>query len=144
MPYDDRLNTDVLLKAFSGLAAAGREFVSTPQLVDATGSSSPAVKRMLSRLVAEGKIEVTGKARATRYRLLTTDAPDAARNAATPLPATVTSAMVGPSWRAESLKLRQQLTLPLAARAPVTYRREFVDDYKPNETFLLPPNSPRN
>lgn len=139
MPYDDRLTTDVLLKAFSDLATAGCEFVSSPQLVDATGSSLPAVKRMLSRLVAEGQIEVTGKARATRYRLLTTDAPDAARNAATPLPATVTPARVGPGWRAESLKLRQQLTLPLAARAPVTYRREFVDDYKPNETFLLPP-----
>ncbi|NHZ79009.1 Fic family protein [Massilia sp. CCM 8695] len=29
--------------------------------------------------------------------------------------------------------------MPLAARTPVTYRREFVDDYKPNSTFLLPP-----
>jgi len=26
----------------------------------------------------------------------------------------------------------------LGARAPVGYRREFVDDYRPNETFLLP------
>ncbi|ATQ78670.1 cell filamentation protein Fic [Massilia violaceinigra] len=46
---------------------------------------------------------------------------------------------MGPRWRAESLQLRQQLTRPLAARTPVTYRRQFVDDYKPNETFLLPP-----
>jgi fido (protein-threonine AMPylation protein) len=36
------------------------------------------------------------------------------------------------------LELRQRLALPLAARSPVTYRREFVGDYKPNETFLLP------
>ncbi len=27
----------------------------------------------------------------------------------------------------------------MGARTPVTYRREFVDHYKPNETFLLPP-----
>jgi fido (protein-threonine AMPylation protein) len=139
MPYSERLDTNVLLKAFTDLATAGREFVSSPQLVDATSSSLPAVKRMLSRLVAEGKIEVTGKARATRYRLLTRHAPGAAGNAETQLPSTVTPARVGPVWRAESLKLRQQLTLPLAARAPVTYRREFVEDYKPNETFLLPP-----
>lgn len=139
MPYHDRLTTDVLLKAFTDLATAGGAFVSSPQLVAATGSSLPAVKRVLSRLVATGQIEVTGKARATRYRLLTTDAPSPARNAATQLPATVTLAPVGPDWRPESLKLRQQLMLPLAARAPVTYRREFVDDYKPNETFLLPP-----
>ncbi|WP_304795186.1 Fic family protein [Lacisediminimonas sp.] len=38
-----------------------------------------------------------------------------------------------------SLELRQRLALPLAARLPVTYRREFVDEYKPNQTFLLPP-----
>lgn len=36
------------------------------------------------------------------------------------------------------MELRRQLALPLAARLPVTYRREFVDEYKPNETFLLP------
>ena len=34
--------------------------------------------------------------------------------------------------------LGQRLALPLAARLPVTYRRGFVDEYKPNETFLLP------
>ena len=116
MPYNDRLNTDVLLNAFSDLATAGCEFVSSPQLVDVTGSSLPAVKRMLSRLVAEGKIKVTGKARATRYRLPTTDAPDAARSTATQLLTSVTPASVGPAWRAESLKLQQQLTLPLTAR----------------------------
>lgn len=138
MPYDNRLNIDVLLEAFTDLATAGSEFVSSSQLVDATGSSLPAVKRMLSRLVAEGKIVVTGRARATRYRLPTTDVPVVAVQVATKLPSTVTPARGGPRWRAESLKLQEQLTLPLAARAPVTYRREFVDDYKPNETFLLP------
>lgn len=139
MPYNNRLNIDVLLKAFTGLATDGCVLVSSSQLVDATGSSLPAVKRMLSRLVGEGKIEVTGKARATRYRLLTTDDPDASSIATTQLPVKVKPAKVGPNWRAESLKLRQQLKLPLAARTPVTYRREFVDDYKPNETYLLPP-----
>jgi fido (protein-threonine AMPylation protein) len=29
--------------------------------------------------------------------------------------------------------------MPLAARTPVGYRREFVDAYRPNESFLLPP-----
>ncbi len=128
MPYNDRLNPDALLRALASLAAAGSEFVSSPQLVDATGSSLPAVKRMLSRLVGEGRVEVTGKARATRYRLPIKDAPVA-----------VTPAKIGPNWSAESLKLRHQLTLPLAARSPVSYRRDFVDEYKPNDTFLLPP-----
>jgi len=126
MPYDDRLTSDALLQAMGALSSAGHEFVSSTQLVAATGSSLPAVKRMLSRLVVQARVEVTGKARATRYRL-----------AAQPPSAEVLS-RVGPTWRAVTLELRQRLALPLAARLPVTYRREFVDKYKPNETFLLP------
>ena len=68
MPHDDRLTSDALLKALAALASAGHERASSAQLVEATGSSLPAVKRMLSRLVAEKRVEVTGKARATRYR----------------------------------------------------------------------------
>jgi Fic family protein len=36
------------------------------------------------------------------------------------------------------LQLRQKLSTAPTARQPVTYRRDFVDGYKPNETFLLP------
>ncbi|MDQ1920470.1 hypothetical protein [Massilia pseudoviolaceinigra] len=97
------------------------------------------VKRMLSSLVSAGKVEVTGKARATRYRLRPTDAPVVGEQVEKQVPAVAKSPGVGPRWRTASLQLRQQLTMPLAARTPVTYRREFVDDYKPNETFLLPP-----
>lgn len=138
MPYDDRLTRDALLQAMAALASAGHEFVSSTQLVEATGSSLPAVKRMLSKLVDEGQIIVTGKARATRYRLPATGAPLAAGTPTAHPPAVAAASRAAPTWRAASLELRQQLTLPLAARAPVTYRREFVDNYKPNESFLLP------
>jgi len=86
-------------------------------------------------LIAAGRIEVTGKARATKYRLPTTASPG---NAVTRLPDPETPQTTGPDWRAKSVALRQQLSLPLSARVPVTYRRDFVDDYVPNETFLLP------
>jgi Fic family protein len=138
MQYDNRLNPEVLLQALATLAAGGGEFSSSPQLVDATGSSLPAVKRMLSKLVKEGRIEVTGKARATRYRVWTTDAAVAVDRATAQLPIEVILTKVGPNWSAKSLKLRQHLMLPLAARTPISYRRTFVDEYKPNETFLLP------
>jgi len=138
MPYFDRLTSAALLQAMAALASAGHELVSSTQLVETAGSSLPAVKRMLSRLVEEGRVEVTGKARATRYRLLALGAPLVGGTPAAPLPAVATAGGAAPAWRAASLELRHQLTLPLAARAPVTYRREFVDDYKPNETFLLP------
>lgn len=138
MPYDDRLTSDSLLRAMAALAAAGHDAVSSTQLIEVAGSSLPAVKRMLSKLVKDGRVEVTGKARATRYRLLVTGATLAATAPATPPSAEANASRATPAWRASSLTLRQQLTLPLAARAPVTYRREFVDNYKPNETFLLP------
>lgn len=138
MPYDDRLSSDSLLQAMAALAAAGHDAVSSTQLVEVAGSSLPAVKRMLSKLVKDGRVKVTGKARATRYRLLATGAPLAATAPARPPSLEADARRAAPAWRASSLTLRQQLTLPLAARAPVTYRREFVDNYKPNETFLLP------
>lgn len=138
MPYDDRLTPEAMLRAISTLASAGQELVSSTQLVEVTRSSLPAVKRMLSKLVEEGRVEVTGKARATRYRLLAQGAPVATSTPAPPPPAEAVASRAVPTWRAASLALRQQLTLPLAARVPVTYRREFVDSYKPNETFLLP------
>lgn len=138
MPDDARLTPDSLLQAMAALASAGHQLVSSTQLVEATGSSLPAVKRLLSKLVDEGRVAVTGKARATRYRLLVRGATLAGATPGAQPPAVSAVSQAAPTWRAASLELRQQLTLPLAARAPVTYRREFVDAYKPNESFLLP------
>ncbi len=41
-------------------------------------------------------------------------------------------------WSPESLVVRRRLAVPLAARAPVSYKRDFVDHYKPNKTWLIP------
>lgn len=133
MPYDERLTSDTLLRAMSTLASAGHGLVSSAQLVEATGSSPPAVKRMLSRLALERRVEVIGKARATRYRLMTASSPVTVGKTDVQAPD-----HFAPPWSAASVELRQRLKLPLGARVPVTYRREFVDKYKPNETFLLP------
>ncbi len=138
MRYDDRLTSDGLLRAMTALANMGHQFVSSAQLVEATGSSPPAVKRMLPRLMKEARVEAVGEARATRYRLRTAATADAIEKTAVQPPVPVAPSRVAPAWRAASLEFQKQLALPLSARLPVTYRREFVDDYKPNETFLLP------
>lgn len=70
-------------------------------------ASPPTVWRALRRLIDEGKIEVTGKARATRYSLAGT-------------------AMV-----------RAHLQTPHNRRKPVPYRKEFLDRYLPNKTFYI-------
>ncbi len=135
----DHLTPETLLQALSNIATAENEYVSSSQLVNATGSSRSTVKRMLSRLAADSKLEVSSKGRATRYRLLTSSAPVVSEHVATPEPTSAISTDTGPRWSAASLQLRQHLTRPVMARTPVTYRREFVDNYKPNETFLLSP-----
>ena len=137
MSYDDRLKPEKLLTAMSTLAAAGYELVSSAQLVEATSSSLPAVKRMLARLAAERRVEPVGKARATRYRLPTPSTVTDARTAVHPTVVPVSRGLA-PTWSAASLDLRQRLGLPLGSRSPVTHHREFVDAYKPNETSLLP------
>lgn len=139
MPYNDRLTPAALLHAMASLASEGHEFVSSTKLAEATGSSLPAVKRVLSRMLEQKQVEAIGKARATRYRQVASGpSPAAAGMSAAQPPVAVTPGRAGPTWRAASLQLRRRLSLPLAARTPVTYRREFVDEYKPNETFLLP------
>lgn len=128
---NNRLSPDTLLQAMASLEANGHGSVTSAELADAAEASLPTVKRILTKLVGEAKIEVIGKARATRYRLRT--APESQTTAAE-IPGNSHSV-----WSAKSIELRQQLSLPLAARQPVTYQREFVEAYKPNETSLLPP-----
>ncbi|MDB5853335.1 MAG: filamentation induced by cAMP protein Fic [Herminiimonas sp.] len=138
MPNHDRLSTQVLTEAFT-LPGVSQPLVSSSELAAATGLSLPSVKRALSKLISDGKIEVVGKARATRYRLRASDAAVAAEEITAPSSSKQTLVSIHPEWRVESLKSRQKVTQPLGARTPVGYRREFVDSYKPNETFLLPP-----
>jgi len=126
MPSKAPLNAATLLHAAQALAAQGHVWVSSAQLSQASGASLAAVKRLLPELLAGGRLQVRGKARATRYRLLPA-APGPFRGVAETTPGTGDS-------------LRQYLSQPLAMRAPVGYRRAFVDDYVPNQSSLLPPH----
>ncbi|MDO3525218.1 Fic family protein [Ralstonia pseudosolanacearum] len=43
-----------------------------------------------------------------------------------------------PTWSPAGVELAQQLDLPMAARGPASYQREFVERYVPNESWLMP------
>jgi len=73
----------------------------------APDASDTTVWRALRRLVDEGKLEVSGKARATGYTL------------------------AGPAV------IRAYLQTPYNRRKPVSYNREFLDRYVPDKTFYL-------
>ena len=69
--------------------------------------SAPTIWRALKRLVEEGRLEVSGKARATGYTL------------------------------AGSALVRAHLQTPYNRRRPATYNKEFIDRYVPGKSFYL-------
>ncbi|MBK9130029.1 MAG: Fic family protein [Gammaproteobacteria bacterium] len=69
--------------------------------------SPPTIWRALKRLVDEGKLEVSGKGRATGYSL------------------------------AGAAVVHAYLQTPYNRRRPTTYNKEFLDRYVPNKTFHL-------
>lgn len=70
-------------------------------------ASPPTVWRALKKLVDEGRLEVTGKGRATGYRL------------------------------AGASVVRAYLQTPYNRRKPASYNKEFLDRYVPDKTFYL-------
>jgi hypothetical protein len=50
----------------------------------------------------------------------------------------VSEETLGPSWGKAARALRTQLKAPFGLRTPVSYQRQFVDRYQPNESSPLP------
>lgn len=100
---------------------------SAPQIAAALKRPRPTINQVLARLVAAGRLERIGAGRATVYRA----------TAVAPTPTTVEPdhPIV---WSERARALQASLDRPLASRTPVTYQREFVDAYRPNETSLVP------
>ena len=83
---------------------AGREDIRKDMVPQTSG---PTMWRTLKRLTDEGKLTVTGKARATGYTI------------------------------AGSAVVRAYLQAPYNRRPPKTYNSEFLDSYVPDKTFYL-------
>lgn len=92
------------------------------------GGARPTVNRYLARLVASGAIVKQGVGPATAYTIA---APKAKHKGA----ARPTSFL---PWSANARALRTELQAPIGTRKPVTYQRQFVDAYVPNQSSLLP------
>ncbi|HEX7817466.1 Fic family protein [Dyella sp.] len=129
--------TDTVLRAIRDLAVAGNQDVSAQEVALEAGISDSTALRRLKRLVADGKVLVEGKARNTRYSLPALQ--PAERVAATSSPGQPT-APGGISWSRSGQALLQKLAMPMAAREPVSYRRELLDNYIPGESSLLQQN----
>ena len=100
MPLTDR----GILDYIGAVPGAGREDVRRNVAPEV---SPPTVWRALKRLVDEGRLEVSGKARATGYSL------------------------------AGAAVVRAHLQTPYNRRRAAVYRKEFVDCYVPNKSFYI-------
>jgi hypothetical protein len=97
--------------------------------------ASRTLQYRLKHLVSKGRLVKEGEGRWARYRLPTTKA--AAEGTAPPAKTTAEEEAAAVPLSSSSAEIRRYLGQPLAARKPVGYKREFLDSYRPNETFYL-------
>src|SRR6266436_143231 len=97
----------------------------------------PTVNRHLRKLVEAGQIvrEGTGPATTYRYKQPASTEQRATEGA---LPKDTARVTASPPWSVAAREIRARLEAPMGTRAPVSYQRKFVDDYRPNHSSLLP------
>ena len=110
---------------------------STSEIAAQIGGARPTVNRYLAKLVASGAVLKQGTGPATAYTIA---APrqQTFSAAAKVSPKVAARPSVSAPWSASARTLRDQLEAPIGTRPPVTYQRQFVDAYLPNQSSLLP------
>lgn len=131
---------DEILAFLVAQGRLGKTQFSRSDLTKALGQPPSTILRYLNRLKADGKIEQFGNTAASRYSLSIRDRTETSELISTAPSRSSATAQphVSPVWSPAAKALLVELDKPLGARTPVSYQRHFVDDYKPNETFLLP------
>ncbi|HEU64538.1 MAG: hypothetical protein KR126chlam4_00613 [Candidatus Anoxychlamydiales bacterium] len=84
------------------------------------------LQRYLKILVDQKKILSEGKARARKYKLITSDITKEKQSKGSIL-----------ILSKEAQKIQLRVTKPIQKRASVNYHQKFLDSYKPNTTFYL-------
>lgn len=97
-------------------------------------ASKRTLQRRLSTLIKAGRVRSTGEARAVEYRL---EAVAGKVQASLPTPTANGEAEIYVPISPAGDELRNQVRRGHAQRTPVGYRREFLDEYRPNETRYL-------
>ena len=113
------------------------EGMNTQQIHDALEFPPPrrTLQHRIKSLVGTGGLVKEGSGRWTRYRV-PHETPSVHRVAAAPVTWSF-HVEVLPPLSAAGAEIREHVRRPLQARDPVGYEREFLDAYRPNETFYL-------
>ena len=96
------------------------------------------LQRRLALLVEQKRLVAEGRGKGRRYRLPAGDivaSVPTAKLAITGHPAQVE---IYPPISPEAKAIRDAVRAPVQERRPIGYQRDFLDDYRPNETYYLP------
>lgn len=102
------------------------------------------LQRRLALLVEQGRLTMAGRGRGSRYGI------PAKAAEIRPSPGNITAKGDAPEIEiyipvsAEGKVVKQVVRAPIQRRRPVGYNRAFLDDYRPNESFYLPPDIRRH
>jgi Fic family protein len=133
-----RLTAAQELDDLVALVAAAPDGIGIDGLLQAKGISLQrrSLQRRLASLVAQGRVQTVGEARAVRYRV----APMSISAGLTVPMATVhASAEVYVATSPEGEAIKAHVRQPRQLRAPVGYRLDFLEQYHPNQSAYLPP-----
>ncbi|MFT4176981.1 MAG: Fic family protein [Luteolibacter sp.] len=153
MPYQipasefDQL-TQIIASRSNG--ASVKELLLTPEVE----LPKRTLQRRLEQLVSEGKLRPEGEGRARRYRAIPQYGVSQPFPVRYPVedwrlsdseePLRLMEDVVSPSYQKadwlspDGRAIRDAVNRPLFDRIPVPYKHEFLDAYRPNETFYLP------
>ena len=119
---------EAILTYLTNQRSRGKPSVGARELVEYLNESRSTVTRHLVALVDKEVLAREGSGPATVYRLALSANPKIDK----------VSEATGPAWGRAARALRTLLEAPLGLRTPVSYQRQFVDRYRPNESSLLP------
>lgn len=105
--------------------------LSLGELCEKLGSAftSRTTRRWVGQLVEEGFVQKTGNTRGTRYVAVRTPGREGKKEERPQI--------ISSCFSSDSLKAIRHILRPLFERQPVTYNREWLESYVPNESFYL-------
>lgn len=98
------------------------------------------LQRRLAQLVGQKRLVIEGKGRGSRYRFSSINAEMRAIESQDKFEA---RAEIYIPVSQEGKAIREVIRFSIPDRRPVGYNREFLDDYRPNETYYLPEQTRR-
>ncbi len=128
------------LEAIVEIVAAHPDGVQVGVIRDGLEFDLPArmLQRRLALLIEQKRLIAEGRGRGRRYRLPSGNVVVSPPSAKLLIKGHAPQVEVYPPISPEGAAIKQAVREPTQHRRPVGYKRAFLDDYQPNDTFYLP------